>query len=218
MKNKKAFTLIELLVVISIMWIMMLASYANYWIYQNKASLRLASRELSQVIYDAKSTAIYWASKKDEETWEEHNQSIWILLSKEEAKNNKIKYFKFDYNTDKNWNERNWKEKKCNLDDIIANLNYYEPEKEIELQKNTFITDLPASSILLIFDAVTWDYTIYYINGFYKEKLISNDCEDAETQDKFNITLSYWNQENSNNFLQKKLTYYLTTNIVDYEN
>jgi len=56
--RKGGFTLIELIVTISIIMILSLMTYFPYSHYQNKAKLKLASREISQSFYDAKSMAV----------------------------------------------------------------------------------------------------------------------------------------------------------------
>lgn len=57
--SHKAFTLIELMVVITIMSILMFASYLPYEHYQKKVSLRLAAKEISQSLTEARNLAIY---------------------------------------------------------------------------------------------------------------------------------------------------------------
>lgn len=54
-----AFTLIELMVVITIMSILMFASYIPYEHHQKKVTLRLAAKEISQSLSEARNLAIY---------------------------------------------------------------------------------------------------------------------------------------------------------------
>ena len=54
-----AFTLIELMVVITIMSIVMFASYLPYAHHQKKTLLKQASREISQSLSDARNLAIH---------------------------------------------------------------------------------------------------------------------------------------------------------------
>jgi prepilin-type N-terminal cleavage/methylation domain-containing protein len=58
MNTKKAFTLIELMIAITIIVILTMASYAPYTYYQNKAKLKVTSREISQLLYEARNMAI----------------------------------------------------------------------------------------------------------------------------------------------------------------
>lgn len=59
MKKNQAFTLIELMVVITIMGIIMFASYIPYEFHQKKTALRVAAREVSQSLSDARNLAIH---------------------------------------------------------------------------------------------------------------------------------------------------------------
>jgi len=56
--KKGGFTLVELIVTITIIIILSLMTYLPYSHYQNKAKLKLASREISQSFYEAKNMAI----------------------------------------------------------------------------------------------------------------------------------------------------------------
>jgi prepilin-type N-terminal cleavage/methylation domain-containing protein len=49
---KKGFTLIELLISITIVTILTMATYAPYNYYQNKAKLKVSTREISQILYE----------------------------------------------------------------------------------------------------------------------------------------------------------------------
>jgi hypothetical protein len=46
------------MIAITIVAFLMIASYAPYSYYQNKAKLKVATREISQVLYEAKNMAI----------------------------------------------------------------------------------------------------------------------------------------------------------------
>jgi len=52
MITKKAFTLIELMIAITIVVILTMATYAPYNYYQNKAKLKVTTREISQILYE----------------------------------------------------------------------------------------------------------------------------------------------------------------------
>ncbi len=58
-KKSTAFTLIELMVVMTIMSIVMFASYLPYAHHQKKTLLKQASREISQSLSDARNLAIH---------------------------------------------------------------------------------------------------------------------------------------------------------------
>ncbi|MDR0772512.1 MAG: type II secretion system GspH family protein [Candidatus Peribacteria bacterium] len=77
-KKTKAFTLIELLVVITIIFMLMMTVYAPYSLYQQKAKLKLASRELSQSFYEAKNMAVSGIKEQriDEEDYTTENMAV----------------------------------------------------------------------------------------------------------------------------------------------
>jgi prepilin-type N-terminal cleavage/methylation domain-containing protein len=58
LKNIKAFSLLELIVVITLIGIMLLATYAPYSYYQTKAKVRMTIRDVAQSIYEARNMAI----------------------------------------------------------------------------------------------------------------------------------------------------------------
>ena len=58
MITKKAFTLIELIISITIVVILTVTSYAPYSYYQNKAKLKITTREISQLLYDSRNMAM----------------------------------------------------------------------------------------------------------------------------------------------------------------
>jgi prepilin-type N-terminal cleavage/methylation domain-containing protein len=59
MNHKNAFTLIELMVVITIMGIIMFTSYIPYQYHQKKTALKLAAREVSQSLSEARNLALH---------------------------------------------------------------------------------------------------------------------------------------------------------------
>ena len=98
MRDKKAFTLIELIVSISILVIVMMFSYAPYNLYQNRAKVKLATREVAQSLYEAKNMAISWVKWKnnsDDSKQEFKNKSVWVFLTSEETKDSKINFYLF---------------------------------------------------------------------------------------------------------------------------
>lgn len=75
--NKKWFlALIELLIAITIFFILVVMSYANYAYYQNIARVKLSLKEISQSINTAKNMAISWYDDNSK------NQSIWVYFEK----------------------------------------------------------------------------------------------------------------------------------------
>jgi len=57
--HKQAFTFIELMVVITIMAILLLASYTPFEHYQTKQKVRNSAKIITQTLNDARNSAIY---------------------------------------------------------------------------------------------------------------------------------------------------------------
>jgi prepilin-type N-terminal cleavage/methylation domain-containing protein len=57
--NKSAFTIIELVIVVSILAMLMMMSYAPYMFYQDKLRVKLASKDIGQVLYTYRNLAIH---------------------------------------------------------------------------------------------------------------------------------------------------------------
>jgi prepilin-type N-terminal cleavage/methylation domain-containing protein len=55
--NKSGFTLIEMLIAMSIFFIMVVMTYANYAYFQNIARVKLSLKEISQSISEARNMA-----------------------------------------------------------------------------------------------------------------------------------------------------------------
>ena len=92
MNRRRAFTLIELMIAITIVAVLTMASYAPYNYYQNKAKLKVTSREISQVIYESRNMAINGA------VWSSSNVSIWVYFDTSTLWNNTIQVFSYPYN------------------------------------------------------------------------------------------------------------------------
>lgn len=182
--NKKWFTLIELMIVISIMSIILIFSFAPYNLYQSKARVKLATREIAQSFYEARNMAVSWIQEKQDT----ENKSVWILLDSSEWNNDKIKYFYLD------------KEIKDYPSDLWNSF------KEKELQKWILIKNFWNSSspnkILVVYKAATWEIILFEDGG-------------KSSKEKIEIELSY--QKSTSELLNRTITYYLKTNIVDYE-
>lgn len=207
MKNqrKKAFTLVELMIVIIIIWLMALLSYAPYNLYQKKAQLRVASREVSQALYESKNMAVSWVSEKTSGSTEKKNKIVILHLSTENSKNNKIDYYLKDF---LNFQDEKW-DFKTNLKSNINDIFFSDKFKSKDLQKSIWIKGLEVwtwkySEILIFYAASSWNIKILWKNSSWDE-IFWNELK---------IILSYQNTDSD--FLKKTLTYYLKTNIVDY--
>lgn len=208
MKNqrKKAFTLVELMIVIIIIWLMALLSYAPYNLYQKKAQLRVASREVSQAFYESKNMAVSgveWI--KNWTPTEKENKIVILHLNSATWQDHKIDYYLDEFNK---YQENNWEFKSpLNLD-----LSWLKKEKTKDLQKWILIKDLKIWSstykeIAIIYAAASWNIKI-----LWKDSSSTNFSEII--WDKLEVIISYGDTDSD--FLKKTLTYYLKTNIVDY--
>ncbi len=91
MKTTNAwFTLVELIVVLTIIFIMVTMTFANYNHYQNIAKVKFAAKEVSLSISESRNTAIAWYQK------ENINQKIWVYFA---SGSSIIEYFSVDYNS-----------------------------------------------------------------------------------------------------------------------
>ncbi len=204
--DKIAFTLIELMIVISIMGLLLLFSYAPYTFYQSKAKLRLATREVAQSFYETKNFSI--SGIKIRSTRE--NKSVWLLLSSKENQNNFVKYYLFDHDIfDKE--KKFFDLKKLNFDDNPWTWNLL---KTKTIQPDIFIKWFSAWDdkekidwdILVFYEVSSWNVRVFKINWNEKIEL---------SLEKLKIDFSYKNS--TTDMLNREITYYLKTNIVDYK-
>lgn len=184
---KKGFTLIELIVVITIMVILLTASYWSYNFHQNKIKLKIATREVSQSLYDSRSMAISWMKSSDK------NSSIWLYLSKSWL-DHSITTFSYPYDIDQS------------DIDILENseikiINSYLLKNKISFNDLSW-----KDNLLFFFEAITWDTKIFTFEAWSKTPV---------SEDEIDIIITYWNSNSVS--MQKKLIYFTKTNIVDYE-
>jgi len=185
--NKKAFTLFELMVAMSIVISIMLMSYLPYSHYQNKAKLKLSSREISQSFYDAKNMAVSWIRDVD---W---NKSIWLYLTKDNINNDKLIFFSYPHDIDETSinNEELWDIK------II---------KTRELQDGIKLNYLWwYDNLLFFFNSINWESKIYTFWASWKIEITDNEIS---------LIFSYKNATSWS--LRKELIYFKNTNIIDY--
>jgi len=187
MNTKKAFTLIELMVSITIIVILTLVSYAPYSYYQNKASLKITAREVSQFLYEARNMAVNWA------VWNDKNVSIGVYFEVTPTHNTYVKLFSYPYDvSDINITNMEWGHVK-----LLKTLN---------LQKWILIDNLEwKSDMLFLFDSITWKLKYYTwessVKTLYEDKKLS-------------INFSFKWSDSPN--LNKTINYYTDTNIIDY--
>lgn len=196
-KKLKAFTLIELLVAMTIVFSLMLLTYAPYSHYQKKAKLKLSSREIAQSFYEAKNMAVSWL--KDEDS----NRSIWLYFDTSPWKNNSITFFSYPHDIE----ERN-----------IKNTETWEIKKirEKRIQPWIEINDLWwkdnlrwKDNLLFFYESITWKTTVYSFNRITEGKDILDEEEE--------ISIKFSFKNSSSPVLTREITYFTKTNIVDYK-
>lgn len=186
--EKKAFTLFELIVAMSIAMILMMMTFAPYSYYQNKAKLKLSSREISQSFYEARNMAV---SGVKDINW---NKSIWIYMTTIAPDNDKIIFFSYPYNIDEN---------------LINNTEIWDIKivKTKTLQDGIKINDLWGNkSVLFFYNSISWESKVYNFDTDPKTEIILDEIP---------ITFSFKNATTEN--LRKELIYFKSTNIVDYK-
>lgn len=203
-KKNKAFTLIELMIVISIISLLLLFSYAPYNFYQSKAKVRIASREVAQSLYEAKNMAISWVTVWNDT--DKKNKIVAIYMTNKNDKNNQINYYFDDF-----WDYQNkeWKlNEDLNISKILKSENLQKTKKlqnSVLFKNFEFWNNNEYSEISIIYAASSWNIKI-----FWKENNSWKEIDD----DKIWINISFKNTDSD--LLNKKITYYIKTNIVDY--
>lgn len=186
MITKKGFTLIELMIAITIIVILTMSSYAPYNYYQNKAQLKITTREISQVLYESRNMAMNWAISN---SW---NVSIWVYF--DSLWKNEIKIFSYPHDID------NWK-----ITYIIWK-DGTELIKTLKLRKWIQIDSIEKlSNILFVFDAITWELNYYNWVNWRRNTIID---------DEISINFSYKGSSSKN--LRRSIDYFTNTYIIDY--
>lgn len=185
--NKNWFTLIEFLIAMTIFFILVVMSFANYLYYQNISKVKISLKEVSQSINNTRNLALSWL-----DIWWK-NQSVAILLKKDESK---TIIYNFDF--DKNYSD--------------IDLNSLTPNKEVQLQKWVNIKNIKSWSYNDLSEILIYYSSIKAKPEFLK---LRNDWvwEVLNTKD-LTLKLSY---KNSWNYpLLRELNYKKLTNVVDY--
>lgn len=192
-KKNTWFTLIELMVVITIFSILLISSYVPYAYIQNKTFLKIWAKDVSQSIYQARNLAI---NGFEGEASIKTNSSIWVYF--DASRPNVIEYFSYPYNIDE------WLIIPQSGTDI-------KKIKEIVLPKWVQIDGVSwKSKFLFFFNAITWKWDYYYWAPWstIKSKI------DITIQKDVLIDISFKWSTSPN--LQKHITYYTPTHIIDY--
>ncbi len=187
MVTKKAFTLIEVMIAIVIMVVLTMMSYAPYNYYQSKAKLKMSSREVSQLLYESRNMAVSWA------VWNWKNISVWVYFDSSLEEKTKIKVFSYPYDVSF-----------LNL----LNIEWWDTEllKTHILKNGIQLDDISGKeNMLFVFDAISWNVKYYTWESWNKTEVIS---------DNIYINMSYkWSTSTT---LKKTLSYFTSTNIIDY--
>lgn len=141
-RNTTAFTLIELLISMTIFFIIVVMTYANYAYYQNIARVKIGLKEISQSINEARNLALAWYQRDGV------NQSIGVFF---DTKNpNQIKFYNYHYNS--------W----IILDDAYV-------FKTKNLQQYIWIDDIAGKENLMIyFSSIYAEPELYYFQSDIK--------------------------------------------------
>lgn len=182
------FTLIEILIVITIMSIIMLASYIPYKHYQDKLLLRQAVKEISQSIWKARNMSINWI---DNWSW---NLSIWLFFDSSDLNNNLIKYYSYPHSF--SWSQINTTETWS--------------IKIIKTQKLPIWVEVDLiwgkENAMFFYEAISWEWKYLYWDWDWKQEALLESI--------IKINISYKNSTSP--VLQKEIDYYTKSNIVDY--
>lgn len=189
--SKKWFTMIELMVVIAILALLFTLSYAPYVYYQNKTSLKLAWREISQAFYEAKNMAISWVD------WQEKNQSIWVFIDTKDWEDSTITFLWYDYD---------FLEADINKPDLKSSLKIKEKKLQTWVMIDKILWENNVS-LLILYEAITWKINIYK----FSESWVRTDVLDEKIKIKFSF------KNSTLETLQKEIYFYTKTNIIDYE-
>ena len=153
-KNKKSgFTLIELVIVVAILAMLMTMSYAPYMYYQDKLRVKMASKDIGQVLYNYRNLSIHWV-----DTWS-WNLSVWILFDKSDSEKEHIKILTYPYSF-------------SGSQITVTPGSDIKLYKTIKLQKKVWIDDISwKDKVLFFFQAITGEPKIYSIEWAWKTEI-----------------------------------------------
>ena len=165
----------------------MFLTYVPYNHYQNKAKLKITSRIISQSFYEAKNMAVSWL--KDVIT----NRAVWVYLDTNSWNNTYLTFFSYPYDIETE-----------NIDNIISwDIKII---KVKELEPWIRINNLGwRNNLLFFFESITWESKVYTFNWILKTEI---------TDTQIPIMFSY--KDATSPTLQREITYFTETNIVDY--
>jgi len=185
-KKNKAFTLLELIIVITIIGIVSMMIFTPYNYFQKKAELKLALKNISKTLSEARNNSIFWVL-----SWTT-NQSVWVYF---ENNKNKIKIYNYPYNF--------WTWSQITLDNIFL-------KKEINIWPNIKIDKIEENKkVLFLYSAISGKLNIFSFDSWKKQKLIDKNNDNI-------IQIWVWYKTTKSWGLYKILKYYTKTYITDY--
>lgn len=189
-KKNLWFTLIEMMVVITIFSILLLSSYVPYSYMQNKALLKIGTKDVSQTLYQARNLAINGFENENK-----NNASIGVYF--DTTNPDIIEYYSFPYSIEEG--------------DIIPEENTnIKKIKEIVLPKWVQIDSVYwKEKFLFFFNAITWKGDYYYWENW---SMVKSEVPTAHRDIIIKISFRWSTSSN----LQKQIIYYTPTHILDY--
>jgi len=153
--NKVGFTLLELMIAMSIVFLVSVSLYAPYSHYQNKAHLKLGTKQIEQFLTQARNSAVYWTASGS-------NLSFGLYMNT--GLETQVSLISYPFDIEKSEITRS------HSTSVITNL-VLEP---------WVIIDSVAwnDNILLFFEAVSWDVWLYTWNVDWIRETISDDILD----------------------------------------
>ncbi len=195
--NYKWFTLMEFMVASSIIVIITLLTYIPYSHYQNKAKIKISSREISQSFYEIKNMATWWLKYDDgnpSSIFNGINTSVALYITTEDTNSNIIRFFAYPHDI-----------QESNITNNVNSTTSLIKQKKLQ-DWVSFIDLWWYDNLLFFYESITWDSKIYTFNWWSKSEA---------TDDIYDITISY--KKSSSNSLKSELKYYSETNIIDYK-
>jgi type II secretory pathway pseudopilin PulG len=185
-QSHKAFTLIELLIWITIFIIVSVLIFSPYTFYMNKAKVKYTTKELSQIIYEAKNMAKNWSAGL---LW---NVSVWVYFDANNGINNSYTLYRFPHD----------------IMDTGINPSSWEIIQTFQLQPWIQIDEFDETNKgMIFFRSISWSWIILKWDPL---AIVPNTSWENE------IEIKYSYKGSTNSTLQNSLTYYQNTQIVDY--
>lgn len=180
------FTLVELLISITIFILISVMAFAPYGFYMNKAKVKYTSKELSQIIYEAKNMATNGSAYL---SW---NVSVWVFIDNTSINKNSYSLLWFDHDV-----------VESNIIPINGRLiQKYNLQPWIQIENFDW-----ENKWIIFFRSITGSWLVVKGDSF-------NPVGTSEADNIINIEYSYkWS---TNSSLRNSLEYFQDTQIVDY--